>query len=297
MTPPNLIETRPPDGPRSVGTVNGQPAAALTLPGAGRIVVAEHGGHLLSWQTIDGVERLYMSPRAVFDGAAPIRGGVPVCFPQFSLRGPLPRHGFARQRPWSVDAAARTSLLLRQSDDDETRGIWPHAYVATLEITPQPGALRLQFSVHNPGPEAFEFTMALHTYLRVDAIERVRVLGLAGCRYDDSADGGRSKRQAETALVIDGEVDRIYVDAPSRLRLEQPSGAVTIDQGGGFNDTVVWNPGAARVATIADMPPDGHREMLCIEAARIHTPARVGPGERWTGCQRIIAGPGLGQEQ
>ena len=42
---------------------------------------------------------------AVFDGTQPIRGGVPVVFPQFGRPDPsLPMHGFARSSRWTVDA-------------------------------------------------------------------------------------------------------------------------------------------------------------------------------------------------
>ena len=44
-------------------------------------------------------------PGAVFDGTQPIRGGVPVIFPQFGRPDQsLPMHGFARSSLWTVDA-------------------------------------------------------------------------------------------------------------------------------------------------------------------------------------------------
>ena len=63
----------------------------------GTITDSKHG---LMWQrAADGVERLYLSPQTSRDGSTAIRGGVPVCFPQFNMRGPL------RLRPAAVRAA------------------------------------------------------------------------------------------------------------------------------------------------------------------------------------------------
>ncbi|MFX6031775.1 hypothetical protein ABTE99_19565, partial [Acinetobacter baumannii] len=72
------------------------------LPSGDVAIVALQGAQVLSWVMADGVERLYLSPRSVFDGHTAIRGGVPVCFPQFNQRGPLAKHGFARNLPWRV---------------------------------------------------------------------------------------------------------------------------------------------------------------------------------------------------
>lgn len=63
-------------------------------------MVALHGAQVLSWRPDDGRERLFVSTRAVFDGKAAIRGGMPVIFPQFGERGALQKHGFARNQRW-----------------------------------------------------------------------------------------------------------------------------------------------------------------------------------------------------
>jgi glucose-6-phosphate 1-epimerase len=44
-------------------------------------LVALHGGHVVSWRTTDGTERLFVSELATIAGGSAIRGGIPVCFP------------------------------------------------------------------------------------------------------------------------------------------------------------------------------------------------------------------------
>src|SRR5437868_934912 len=112
----------------------GQPAVRLALPDGGSCTVALHGAHVLSWTTVDGVERLYLSPEARFDGQSAIRGGVPVCWPQFNQRGSLPKHGFARNMPWTAEApeaaGRRDTVVLTLRDSAATRTLWPHAFRA-----------------------------------------------------------------------------------------------------------------------------------------------------------------------
>jgi len=72
----------------------GLEALRLNGPRGASAVVSSFGGQVLSWITPDGRERLFLSDRAVFDGSVPIRGGIPVCFPQFAGVGK--REGMAK---------------------------------------------------------------------------------------------------------------------------------------------------------------------------------------------------------
>jgi glucose-6-phosphate 1-epimerase len=83
---------------------HGLEALRLRGPGGSSAVISRLGGQVLSWITPDGRESLFLSGRAVFDGSAPIRGGIPVRFPRFAAFGDLPKHGFVRTREWSVTA-------------------------------------------------------------------------------------------------------------------------------------------------------------------------------------------------
>ena len=271
---------------------HGYEALRLNGPRGAQAVVSLFGGQVLSWTPPDGRERLYLSERAVFDGREPIRGGIPVCFPQFSSQGGLPKHGFVRCKSWQVtsqrcgDDYALVTLVTE--DDAATHALWSHSFELELTVMLEADTLDLELGLSNTGEEALSFTGALHTYLQVDAIENVRLSGLCGTNYRDSANGGREGREAAEILTFAGETDRIFLGASRPLSLNDGAGQLGIAQDG-FTDVVVWNPWADKGAALADLPPDGWRRMLCVEAAVAGAPLTVRPGEEWYGRQKLMA--------
>ncbi|MDM0017967.1 D-hexose-6-phosphate mutarotase [Variovorax saccharolyticus] len=267
----------------------GQPAVRLALPGGDSCTVALHGAHVLSWTTADGVERLYLSPEARFDGQSPIRGGIPVCWPQFNQRGPLPKHGFARNLPWTAEPQTDERLdtvVLALRDDAATRALWPHAFRARLAVTLAARSLRVALTIDNLGGEPWSFAAALHSYLRVDEATEARLEGLQGANRWDAVRDDRHVEMAP-ALAFGSEFDSVYA-APARpLRLVQPSGTLEISQSASCTETVVWNPGPLLAAKLDDLPDDGWRHMLCVEAARIDESVLLAPGGQWQGWQQL----------
>lgn len=268
----------------------GQPALHLGLPDGSACTVARHGAHLLSWTTADGLERLYLSSEARFDGHSAIRGGVPICWPQFNQRGPLPKHGFVRIFTWQAEAPAAggrgDTVVLSLRDDEATRAIWPHAFHARLAVTLAPHSLRIALMIDNTGRGPWSFAAALHSYLRVDDIADVALEGLQGANRWDAVHDDRHVDLAP-ALRFGSEFDSVYA-APARpLRLVQPSGTLEIAQSASCTETVVWNPGPALSAQLADLPDNGWRHMLCVEAARIDEPVLLAPGASWQGWQQL----------
>ena len=72
------------------------------------------------------------------------------------------------------------------------------------------------------------------------------------------------------------------------LEVRQQSGDSTrLTQSASLSETVVWNPGVERCAALNDLPPDGYRHMLCVEAACINTPVMLAPGQSWSGWQAL----------
>lgn len=259
--------------------MNGASSVRLQGPDGASAQVSLHGGQLLSW-ICDGRERLYLSPRARFAPGQAIRGGVPVIFPQFSDRGPGPRHGFARVREWAQAGAGR--FVLR--DDADTRASWPYAFQAELTVELGVDALAIALQVRNTGAETFAFTAALHTYLGVDDLAGVRIQGLEGRAYADATRAGASAVQREHDLRLDGELDRLYPDIAGGLHLLDGERGLRIDAEG-YADTVVWNPGAALAAGLDDLGAGEHARFVCIEAAAVAMPLSLAPGADWRGRQ------------
>jgi glucose-6-phosphate 1-epimerase len=264
---------------------SGLPACELALPQGDRLRVALHGAHVLSWVS-GGQERLYLSPQSTMNGQAAIRGGVPVCFPQFNQRGPLPKHGFARNVAWQADVselgAEQARLTLRLSDNPQTRAWWPRAFDLALHIDLSPGALQLTLDVHNTDDQPLAFSGALHTYLAVPDVTQATLHGLGGQPEWDSLTN--TPAQAADTIRFAAEFDRVYEAAPDPLTLNQ---TLHISQSPSWAHTVVWNPAQDLCKRLADMPDEGWRHMLCVEAAQVFTPITLPAGGRWTGWQRL----------
>lgn len=110
--------------------LGGLPRLLLHTADGAHAEIYLHGAHVASWVPAGDEERLYVSELAEFRPGAAIRGGIPVIFPQFSGRGPLPRHGFARVTSWELAAVETTaqgitSAHFRLQASAATRQLWP----------------------------------------------------------------------------------------------------------------------------------------------------------------------------
>lgn len=153
--------------------------------------------------------------------------------------------------------------------------------------------MALSLAIRNTGDEAFSFTAALHTYLRVENILATAIHGLQGLRYLDTvnrptpADWVESV-QTEPEVHFPGEVDRVYLGVSQPLRVNE-AGRITRVTAEGFTDVVIWNPGPVKTARLADLEPEGYRQMVCVEAAIASKPVKLNPGSTWQGTQVVSA--------
>ena len=275
-------------------------------------IVADHGAHLLSWCPAGGAEALFLSRTSAYGGSAAIRGGVPVIFPQFGALGSGQRHGFARNTDWRYrgaafdDGAAVASWEL----DSAATGVIEVAdttvvpgFRLTCDMRLAAGTIDIGLTILNTSMQAWRCQAALHTYLRVDALEAICVEGLQATPYVDQTRTMPAGAMLATAragrdagpLVFAGEVDRIYPGAPCRVVLQEGRRRLEVKMQG-FSDTVVWNPGQAKAAALADLHAGGFREFVCIEAAAIGQPIELAAGEHWRGVQSLQLFNGLSSD-
>jgi glucose-6-phosphate 1-epimerase len=257
------------------------------------------GAQVTSWFPAGASDdRLFVSPRAEYGRGVSVRGGIPICFPQFGPFGSLPQHGFARTSRWAVTDDSRveqgelrlglTERDLSASRPAAERVAWPHAFSADLLVEVRGSALAVTLGVTNTGTAPFTFTAALHPYFAVRDAFATSVHGLAGLTYRDALLAGAEQRERNGTLEIQGPLDRIYYSAPDTLELREPHRRLRIEKSG-FSDAVVWNPGAAGTSSRRDFAPGDERHMLCVEAAQVRTPITLAPAARWNGLQRMIA--------
>ena len=272
----------------------GLPKVAVTAADGARVEVYLHGAHVTSWHPSgEQGDRLFLSESSQFAPDVAIRGGVPVCFPQFADQGPLPMHGFARVAAWELVESGRASngaahVRLRLTDTAATRALWPHAFALELTVIARAGTLALAFAVTNTGTANFAFTTALHTYLRIDDVHATLVRGLQGARYRDKVLKKDDVVESAGELAIDREIDRVYRGVPAMLEVREPRRA-TLVHAAGFADTVIWNPGAQKGATLHDLEPDGYAHMLCVEAAVASQAVTLPPQQTWRGSQTLTS--------
>ncbi len=271
---------------------HGLPALQLRDGRGATALITRFGAQVLSWLPAGASEWLYLSEKAHYDGSAAIRGGIPICFPQFSSLGKLPKHGLVRQVEWALrehrTGADYALVTLGLCDDERSHALWPQCFDAELTVVLENRRLDIELAIGNTGHSPFAFTAALHTYLRVREVENVSLEGLHGFEYRDATDGNRIKRDTGDAIRVEGEVNRVYHDVDRALLLRDEGRTLGI-RSEGFPDVVVWNPWETHCAAIEDMLPLDFRHMLCVEAAAARQRIALDAGDVWTGRQSLVA--------
>lgn len=248
----------------------------------------------LTWQStgaqvltaeVGGWPLLYCSPLHDPSTGRPARGGVPVLFPQFADRGPLKKHGWARDVDWSVVEQVITPhnhrLRWQVQLDHNTHPGWPHKANLVLSAEATPDSLELELRITNIGAGAFSWTGGLHPYWAVDDIRACTIAGLQGAPVQNRFNPEQGQEAGERLHFTDEAFEVLY-DTPAPLTLALGQRTLQLSMTG-FDQWMVWNPGAMDARSMADLPDGGWRRFLCIEPVRVVRPGLLESGESFAG--------------
>jgi len=255
------------------------------------VEIYQYGAHVTQWKE-SGKEKpfFFLSKDSVLDGSKAIRGGIPICFPQFSNFGSMKNHGFARISIWDIvdektdnDSAAVT---FRLSPNEVTKKMWSggSSFVTEYTVTlrgAENSTLSCSWRVSNTGDKPIEFTGALHTYFQVSDIGNVSVSDLSGIKYMDQLQEKKVFTSEVKSLEFDKETDSIYYSAPNTMTLTDKGGYVFTIEKKGLPDAVIWNPWIEKAKRMGDFDNDEYKVMVCVEAAAIENNVKVKAGKNW----------------
>ncbi|MCX2980843.1 D-hexose-6-phosphate mutarotase [Halieaceae bacterium IMCC14734] len=234
--------------------------------------ISLQGAHVLSWTPEGQDDVLWLSEEARFAPGKSVRGGIPICWPWFgahSSNSSLPSHGLARTAMWEIlgtqereDGSTRITFTLTPQPGNEQ--LWPaHTtlqYMVTIGKT-----LEMELVTSNNGADDITIGQALHTYFSIGNVDSVSLHGLDNDSYLDKLEGFARKHQ-RGPVIIQGEVDRVYIDTVDECVIEDKSleRTITINKRGSHS-TVVWNPWKETAEKLGDMGEEGYKKMLCVE--------------------------------
>lgn len=252
--------------------------------------ITTQGAQVLSYRSADAHhDLLFLSRLTRYGNRRAIRGGVPICWPWFgsdpSGKG-RPAHGFARNRVWDLIDVQQTEndgikLTLSLTPEPQDEPLWHCDYALKMEIEIDE-QITLSLTTENLDKECFVISQALHTYFAVGDIEKTQVRGLSNHHYLDKVENFREKLQIGE-IFFAGETDRVYLDSPDKLFIEdsQWSRRIIVESVGS-NTTIVWNPWE-RVKELKDMTDDAYRHFVCVETANAaHDSISLSPGQSHT---------------
>lgn len=282
---------------------NGLYQVVLRNPQGASAKVSLHGGQVTSWRNEHGEELLFSSSKAIFKPPKAIRGGIPICFPQFGNGGSLEQHGFARNKIWAIDdnppplrpndshGKSFVDLILRPSEEDLK--CWPHSFEFRLRVSlAKDGDLNLISRVRNVNCKPFSFSFAYHTYLSVSDISEVRIEGLETLDYLDNLCQRERFTEQGNAITFESEVDRVYLGAPNAIAiLDHEKKRTYVIRKAGLPDIEVWNPWDKKSKSMGDFGDEEYKQMVCVDAAAIVRPITLKPGEEWTGRVQLKVVP------
>lgn len=250
------------------GALYDKPGLDLLLVETGlcRAVISLQGAQVLEFTAEGRAPLLWLSPAAVFEAGAAVRGGVPLCLPWFGENRSdpsKPKHGLVRTQLWELagseeQADGTVELTFRFLHPGDT--LFTASFACLLKVG-LGKSLTFDLELTNTADTAAEFSWALHSYFAVEDVAEVAVEGLSGVSFLDKTKGF-ARATLEGLQTFDGEVDRVYEQAPASQKIVTPIPIAA--QSDNCHTVITWNPGADLAATIGDIG-EHFRGFVCVE--------------------------------
>ncbi|GMH92509.1 hypothetical protein TL16_g12369 [Triparma laevis f. inornata] len=246
-----------------------------------------------------------------------IRGGVPICFPQFGRTSDKtsPQHGWARLNTWTLNSQTSTSVSMSISSTSPSTtagrpidGHWPPnstcPYSTDLNLTvslTDSGDLSYSLKIINNLETTAPFQCLLHNYYNF-SFDDGKITGLENYECIDTQPRGSEGKgmayftQGPEPIELDGEVDRIFhpPSGKDNLEIQLNSSAIslktviiTCSASSSTSSsiplsTVVWNPYIKKAKEMGDFDDDGYKSMVCVEPGIINGLRILKPKEEVT---------------
>merc|ERR1719335_1482917 len=260
----------------------------------GTCKVSTYAAHLLSWCPTPGNEQIFLGEMAeVGKTGVAIRGGVPICWPQFGTFETAAdscklKHGFVRTSgKWTVLRQSQDSVSLVLKADDETRKSWAKDFEFVYTVSLGSKSVRMEMEVCNNNSSPLEFTGCLHSYWRCSSSEKCAVEGLKGTKFDTGIGncfrGDAVEERSSVQFTDAKETQLLYGDAGDAVTLIEDGKRRLRLTKSNLPDWVLWNTGAENGSGIKDLKEGEYKKYVCVEPGFASRPIQVAPGASWIG--------------
>jgi len=253
----------------------------LKHPSGASSKVYPFGGDVCSYTDANGVDWIAVRPDAKLDGSKPISGGLSHCFPQFGP-GEIQQHGFARNVDWEMVESTESSVTLSLKPSEYTKAMWDKDFECVFSVSVTADSLDTKLIVRNLGSAPFDFQAALHSYFDISSVAGTSIGGsFEGATFmNKMLDPPADQVETRAEIVIDEEYDRVYMGVNDpMLKDSGKKAALKIVNGGGWKDTVLWNPFGDEGM--------GADNFVCVESAAFD-PVPLAGGATWAATLSLV---------
>ncbi len=248
--------------------------------------ILHYGAHIVSCQLHNTQEIFWLSPHSQYIMGQPIRGGNPLCWPNFGTNPNfphLPKHGIARLMMWEKtqehqDSNQAQAVFILSGKAMQAYQI-PEEISLQFTVTLTENKLKTDFQVSNQGKTSFEFTESQHAYFSISDINNIYLQGFQGRCYLDRV-ANMEETNTQENFHITKPSDLIFLHHQGEISIVDPENNRRICVNKNSRGTVVWNPYQAMPPEVTDMSNEAFHHFICVEPTNAQqTAVALQPGE------------------